>query len=169
VLVVQHMPRHFTGDFARRLDSLCALNVTEARDGDELVAGRALIAPGGVHMVLQRSGATYAVRLKDAPPVNNHRPSADVLLYSVAKAAGANAVGVVLTGMGSDGARGLLAMRQAGAHTIAQDEATSVVYGMPRAAEELGAAEDVLPLDQIAPAAIAALSEDAPLVIAPRP
>jgi two-component system chemotaxis response regulator CheB len=162
VVVVQHMPRHFTADFARRLDTLCASSVSEARDGDELVAGRVLIAPGGVHMVLQRSGATYAVRLKDAPPVNNHRPSADVLLYSVARAAGENAVGVVMTGMGSDGARGLLAMRDAGAHTIAQDEESSVVYGMPRAAREVGAAAQVLHLEKIAAAACAALSDEPP-------
>jgi two-component system chemotaxis response regulator CheB len=159
VVVVQHMPAQFTAGFATRLDSLCALQVSEARDGDELVAGRVLIAPGGMHMVLQRSGATYSVRLKDAPPVNNHRPSGDVLLYSVAKAAGKNAVGVVMTGMGSDGARGLLALRTAGAHTIAQDEGSSVVYGMPRAASELGAALQVVPLDQIAQAACLALSE----------
>jgi len=146
-VIVQHMPVQFTAEFAKRLDGLCAMRVSEATDGEEVLSGKALIAPGGRHMLLQRVGATYVVRLKDMPAVNHHRPSVDVMMHSVAKAAGANAVGVILTGMGSDGARGLLAMREAGAHTIAQDEETSIVYGMPKEAAALGGAAEVLPLE----------------------
>jgi two-component system, chemotaxis family, protein-glutamate methylesterase/glutaminase len=156
-VIAQHMPSQFTGEFARRLDSICSMHVAEAQDGDEVLAGRALIAPGGRHMLVTRVGASYIVRLKDAPAVNHHRPSVDVLLESVAKAAGANAVGVILTGMGSDGAKGLLAMRNAGAHTIAQDEATSIVFGMPKEAAALGAASEVLPLGKISASARAIL------------
>ncbi len=158
-VIVQHMPVQFTAEFAKRLDSLCAMRVAEAKDGEEVLAGKALIAPGGRHVLLQRVGATYVVRLKDMPAVNHHRPSVDVMMHSVAKAAGANAVGVILTGMGSDGAKGLLAMREAGAHTIAQDEETSIVYGMPKEAAALGGAEQVLPLDKIASAACAAVAD----------
>jgi two-component system chemotaxis response regulator CheB len=157
-VIVQHMPLQFTGEFAKRLNSLCAMNVVEATDGEEVLSGRVLIAPGGRHMLLQRVGATYVVRLKDMPAVNHHRPSVDVMMHSVAKAAGANAVGVILTGMGSDGARGLLAMREAGAHTIAQDEETSIVYGMPKEAAALGGAAQVLPLEEIAEAACTAIA-----------
>jgi two-component system chemotaxis response regulator CheB len=157
-VIVQHMPVQFTAEFAKRLNGLCAMRVTEAVDGEEVLAGKALIAPGGRHMLLQRVGATYVVRLKDLPAVNHHRPSVDVMMHSVAKAAGANAVGVILTGMGSDGAKGLLAMRTAGAHTIAQDEETSIVYGMPKEAAAVGAASEVLPLDKIARAACAAVA-----------
>ncbi len=150
IVIVQHMPAAFTAAMAARIDGLSALEVREARDGDRVIPGRALIAPGGLHMQLQRSGAQYVVTVRDGPPVNRHKPSVDVLFRSVASAAGRNAVGVILTGMGDDGARGLLDMRRAGAATAAQDEATSVVYGMPREAVRLGAAERELPLGSIA-------------------
>ena len=152
------MPAQFTAEFAKRLNGVCGMRVAEAVDGEEVLDGKALIAPGGKHMLLQRVGAAYVVRLKDLPAVNHHRPSVDVLMHSVAKAAGANAVGIILTGMGADGAKGLLAMREAGAHTIAQDEQTSIVYGMPKEAAAIGAAADVLPLESIASAAIAAIA-----------
>jgi two-component system chemotaxis response regulator CheB len=148
-VIVQHMPEHFTAAFAKRLDGLCPMNVREAQDGDAVVPGVALIAPGGRHMVLQRSGARYVARIKDGPPVHHQRPAADVLFQSVARHAGRNAVGVILTGMGADGAKGLLAMREAGAHTIAQDEASCVVFGMPKEAIKLGAACQVAPLADI--------------------
>ena len=151
VVIVQHMPESFTGPFAERLNSLCAMEVKEARDGDRVIPGRVLIAPGGRHMQLTRSGAQYMVSVKDGPLVNRHKPSVDVLFKSVAQNAGRNAVGVILTGMGDDGARGLLEMRQAGAATAAQDEATSVVFGMPKEAIRLGAAVNVLPLQSLAP------------------
>ena len=149
ILVVQHMPEYFTASFANRLDTICKIEVREAKDGDTAVPGLALIAPGGRHMLLERSGAFYQVRIKGGPMVHHQRPSVDVLFHSVAKQAGANAMGVLLTGMGSDGAEGLLAMRQSKAYTIAQDEASSVVYGMPGEAVKLGAACDVLPLSEI--------------------
>jgi len=149
-VVVQHMPPGFTEAFARRLDGLCAMNVREAKDGDDVVPGTVLIAPGDHHMLLVRSGARYAVQIKDGPPVHHQRPAVDVLFQSVARSAGKNAVGVILTGMGADGAAGLLQMRNAGAHTLAQDEATCVVFGMPKEAIKLGAAEDVVPLPQMA-------------------
>jgi two-component system, chemotaxis family, protein-glutamate methylesterase/glutaminase len=132
IVVVQHMPETFTRSFAGRLDGLCQIRVKEAADGDRILPGHALIARGNLHMEVTRSGATYAVRLVDRPPVNRHRPSVDVLFHSCARYLGANAVGVILTGMGSDGARGLRAMRDAGAFTIAQDEASCVVFGMPK-------------------------------------
>jgi two-component system chemotaxis response regulator CheB len=150
ILVVQHMPATFTAALAERLNRLCAVEVREAADGDRLVPGRVLIAPGGRHMQLRRSGAHYVVAIKDGPLVNRHKPSVDVLFKSVAIAAGRNAAGIILTGMGDDGARGLLEMRTAGAATVAQDEATSVVYGMPREATKLGAAERELPLSAMA-------------------
>ncbi len=158
-VVVQHMPEHFTKAFAKRLDSFCAMQVREARDRDEVVTGLCLVAPGDRHMVLERSGAVYLVRLKEGPMVHYQRPAVDPLFVSVARHAGVNAVGALLTGMGSDGAEGLLAMRRAGARTLAQDEQTSVVFGMPREAIKLGAAEDVLPLPQIAPAILRLLQE----------
>jgi two-component system chemotaxis response regulator CheB len=148
-VIVQHMPAHFTAAFAQRLNALCALEVREARDGDAVVPGVALIAPGGQHLVLHRSGARYVARVKEGPPVHHQRPAVDVLFQSVARQAGANAVGVLLTGMGADGAKGLLALREAGAHTIAQDEASCVVFGMPREAIRLGAAAQVLPLADV--------------------
>jgi len=156
MVLVQHMPAHFTASFAARLAQATGLDVREARDGDRLMPARVLIAPGGLHMQLRRSGAQYHVEVRDGPVVNHHRPSVDVLLRSVAQCAGRNAVGAVLTGMGDDGARGLLAMRQAGAKTLAQDEASSVVYGMPKAALECGAAERAVPLAEMGAALLAA-------------
>ncbi len=150
IAVVQHMPEVFTGAFARRLHGLCRIEVKEAEQGDRICSGRALIARGNYHLAVRRSGAHYFAELLDGPPVSRHRPSVDVLFRSAAQAAGANAVGVILTGMGGDGAQGLLEMRQAGAHTIAQDEATCVVFGMPREAIAAGAASEVLPLPNIA-------------------
>ncbi len=149
-LIVQHMPEQFTSAFAKRLDGLSPMEVREARDGDLVVPGVALLAPGNRHMVLQRSGARYLVRLNQGPQVHYQRPSVDVLFHSVAQNAGANAVGVILTGMGADGAKGMLAMRKFGAHTLAQDEASCVVFGMPREAIALGAAEHVCSLNLMA-------------------
>lgn len=150
IVLVQHMPAGFTAGFAARLAKVSGFDVLEARDGDRVYPGRVLVAPGGRHMQLRRNGAQYVVDVKDGPLVNHHRPAVDVLFRSVAQCAGRNAVGVVLTGMGDDGARGLLVMHQAGAKTMAQDEASSVVYGMPKAAFELGAVDEVLPLDKMA-------------------
>ncbi|MDH2293931.1 chemotaxis response regulator protein-glutamate methylesterase [Cobetia sp. 1AS1] len=149
ILVTQHMPPGFTRSFAERLNGLCRIAVKEAVHGERILPGHAYIAPGDAHLTLSRSGANYVVTLDQRPPVNRHRPSVDVLFDSVARVAGRNAVGVILTGMGRDGARGLLQMREAGAHTIAQDEQSCVVYGMPREAVELGAAQSVLPLSRI--------------------
>ena len=153
IVVVQHMPEKFTGAFAQRLDSLCEVEVREARHGDRVMPGRVLIAPGGRHMLLKRSGAQYVVDVIDGPPVSRHRPSVDVLFRSAARFAGRNAVGVIMTGMGDDGARGLKEMHDAGAWTVAQDEASCVVYGMPKEAVKLGGVDKVLPLTDI-PAAI---------------
>jgi len=150
-VIVQHMPEHFTASFASRLDSLCAMQVREARTGDSVISGVALIAAGGKHLLLRRDGARYCVEVKDGPPVNRHKPSVDVLFRSVAMSAGRNAVGVILTGMGGDGAKGLKEMRDAGARTVAQDEASCVVFGMPRVAIETGGVEEVLPLERIGP------------------
>lgn len=158
-VITQHMPAGFTKTFAERLDRVSALEVREACDGDLLVPGLALVAPGGRHLLVQRSGARYSARIKDGPPVHHQRPSVDVLFGSVAHAAGGNAVGVILTGMGADGAQGLLEMRDAGAHTLAQDEASCVVFGMPKAAIDLEAAERVVPLDGMAAAVIRALKD----------
>ncbi len=149
VVIVQHMPENFTRSFAERLNQECAMEVLEAKDGDSVHPGRALIAPGNYHMILNRSGAKYFVRVKKGPLVNRHRPSVEVLFKSVAKYAGANAIGVIMTGMGADGARGILEMKENGAYTIAQDEKTSVVFGMPNEAIKLGAIEKVRPLDKI--------------------
>ena len=152
IVVVQHMPEKFTAMFAQRLDQVCALEVLEAQDGQRVIPGRVLIAPGGRHMTLRRSGAQYLVEVRDGPPVNRHRPSVDVLFRSVARCAGRNALGVIMTGMGDDGARGLREMFDAGAQTIAQDEASSVVFGMPKEAIRLGAASRILALQSIGPA-----------------
>lgn len=152
IAVVQHMPEKFTATFAERLNSVCALEVREAHDGDRLIPGLVLIAPGGRHMQVRRSGAQYHVEVRDGPPVNRHRPSVDVLFRSVAQCAGRNALGIILTGMGDDGARGLKDMHDAGARTVAQDEASSVVYGMPKEAVKLGAVDRNLPLNDIGPA-----------------
>ena len=154
VVVVQHMPEQFTGAFAELLDGLARISVREARDGDRVRAGRALIAPGNRHMRLARAGDAYTIRLGADAPVRRHRPSVDVLFNSCAETAGARAIGIIMTGMGDDGAGGLLAMRRAGARTLAQDEATSVVFGMPRAAISLDAAEQVLPLGRLADTAL---------------
>ncbi len=149
IVVVQHMPERFTAAFAERLDSLCEIRVREAKTGDRVIPGQALIAPGGKHLVVKRSGAQYHVDVVGAPPVNRHCPSVDVLFRSVANAAGANARGVIMTGMGDDGARGLLEMREAGAHTFAQDEESCVVFGMPKEAIRMGAVERVVSLKEI--------------------
>jgi two-component system, chemotaxis family, protein-glutamate methylesterase/glutaminase len=150
VVVVQHMPEGFTAQFARRLDSLCRIHVKEAASGESVLPGQALIARGGTHLLLKRSGARYYVELKDGPLVSRHRPSVDVLFRSTARYAGKNALGVILTGMGDDGARGMREMRDAGAFNIAQDEATCVVYGMPHEAVKQGAVDRTLPLERIA-------------------
>ncbi|MDY7575518.1 chemotaxis response regulator protein-glutamate methylesterase [Actimicrobium sp. CCI2.3] len=150
IVVVQHMPEKFTALFANRLNTLCAIEVREARHGDRVMPGRALIAPGGLHMRLTRSGAYYQVEVLDGPPVNRHKPSVDVLFKSVAQVAGRNALGIIMTGMGDDGARGLRDMHDAGAPTVGQDEASCVVYGMPREAVKLGAVDVEMPLDRIA-------------------
>lgn len=149
IVVVQHMPEKFTASFAKRLDGLCEISVKEASHNDRVLPGTALIAPGGKHMVLKRSGAQYHVEVIDGPLVNRHKPSVDVLFRSVAKVAGKNALGIIMTGMGDDGARGLKEIRDTGAHTVAQDEKSCVVFGMPKEAIALGAAEKVMPLNNI--------------------
>ena len=149
VVIVQHMPEMFTKSFAKRLNELCAITVIEAENGDSVIRGRALIAPGNKHMLLRRSGARYYVEVSDGPLVNRHRPSVDVLFRSTAQFAGRNSVGIIMTGMGDDGARGLLEMKQAGAHTIAQDEKSCVVFGMPKEAIKLNAVDKTLPLEMI--------------------
>ncbi|HVI50200.1 MAG TPA: chemotaxis response regulator protein-glutamate methylesterase [Candidatus Sulfotelmatobacter sp.] len=150
IVVVQHMPETFTAAFARRLDGLCEVSVREAKDGDTVLRGHVLIAPGNRHMLLQRSGARYFVAIKDGPLVSRHRPSVDVLFRSAAHCAGANAVGILMTGMGDDGANGLLEMRRSGAFTIAQDEKSCVVFGMPKEAIQRGAVEKVIGLNSMA-------------------
>jgi two-component system chemotaxis response regulator CheB len=154
IAVVQHMPEVFTAQFARRLDQTCRIEVKEAETNDRLVPGRALVAPGNRHLVIRRSGALYFADVVDGPPVSLHRPSVNVLFRSAARAAGPNAVGVILTGMGDDGAEGLAEMKAAGARTVAQDEATSVVFGMPKEAILLGGVDEVLPLPRIAAAVL---------------
>jgi two-component system chemotaxis response regulator CheB len=149
IIITQHMPQYITKHFAERLDNLAQINVHEAQDGESVLPGIALVAPGNQHLLLRRSGARYYVQVKDGPLVNRHRPSVDVMFRSVAMAAGKNAIGVILTGMGCDGAKGLLEMKRAGARTIAQDEASSIVFGMPKVAIELGGVEDVLALQDI--------------------
>ena len=148
-LIVQHMPEQFTASFAKRLDQISQMEVREARDSDPVGLGVALVAPGNQHMLLQQSGTGYLVRVKTGPAVNHHRPSVDVLFQSVARSAGSSAVGVLLTGMGADGAKGLLAMHEKGAYTLAQDEQTCVVFGMPKEAIKLGAVDDVIPIQHI--------------------
>jgi two-component system, chemotaxis family, protein-glutamate methylesterase/glutaminase len=150
IVIVQHMPSHFTAAFAARLNSMCRIEVREAKHNDRVVPGCALIAPGGRHLLLMRSGAQYHLEIKDGPPVSRHRPSVDVLFRSAAKCAGANALGIIMTGMGDDGARGLKEMRDAGARTVAQDEASCVVFGMPKEAIRLDAVERIAPLDELA-------------------
>ena len=158
IIVTQHMPERFTKTFADRLNSLCRIAVKEAEDGDSVLPGHALIAPGNYHMTLTRSGARYNVRLSQDPPVNRHRPSVDVMFDSVAQYAGQNAIGVILTGMGGDGAKALLEMKRKGAFTIAQDEASCVVFGMPKEAIKLGAVDKILPLSHIPSAVLAHVS-----------
>lgn len=150
VAVVQHMPEKFTASFAKRLDERCAVSVKEAEDNDSILPGRVLIAPGNRHMLVKRAGARYFVEIKDGPLVTRHRPSVDVLFRSASRYAGKNAVGVIMTGMGDDGAQGMLEMKEAGAYTIAQDEASCVVFGMPKEAIARGGVDLILPLDQIA-------------------
>jgi len=157
IVIVQHMPERFTAMFAARLDSLCALEVREARNGDMVQPGRALVAPGGRHMLLARSGSHYSVQVVDGPLVSRHRPSVDALFNSCAKVAGRNAVGVIMTGMGDDGARGLKEMHDAGAHTIAEDESTCAVFGTPGEAIKLGGVDQVLPLERIPDAILKAV------------
>jgi two-component system chemotaxis response regulator CheB len=149
IMIVQHMPEKFTRSFADRLNKLCKIQVKEAEPGDSVISGRALIAPGNKHMALQRSGARYFAEILDGPLVNRHKPSADVLFRSAATYAGKNSIGIIMTGMGSDGAKGLLEMKQAGAGTIAQDEASCVVFGMPKEAIKLNAVDRILPLEKI--------------------
>ena len=149
IVVVQHMPAKFTTSFAERLDSLCAINVKEAEDGDSVTNGKALIAPGNYHMLFRRSGARYYAQIKNGPLVHHQRPAVDVLFKSVADYAGGNAIGIILTGMGADGADGLLKMREAGARTIAQDEQSCVVFGMPKEAIKRGGAEKVVSLEHV--------------------
>jgi two-component system chemotaxis response regulator CheB len=151
VVITQHMPAGFTKSYAARLDSLCRISVAEARDGERILPGHAYIAPGGVaHLSVERSGANYIARLTESEPVNRHRPSVEVLFKSAARVAGPNAVGIMLTGMGADGARAMKEMRDAGSYNLVQDEASCVVFGMPREAIAAGAANEILPLNQIA-------------------
>jgi two-component system chemotaxis response regulator CheB len=157
ILITQHMPENFTRSFAERLDRLCKISVSEARDGERILPGHAFVAPGHSHLLLKRSGANYVTALSQAPPVNRHRPAVDVLFRSAARVAGANVIGVILTGMGKDGAAGMLEMKNAGAHTIAQDEASCVVFGMPKEAIALGGVDEIVPLGDIAGHAWAAL------------
>jgi two-component system chemotaxis response regulator CheB len=156
ILIVQHIPPVFSRAFAARLDRICKIRVKEAEDGDDVLPGQALVAPGDFHMLLRKQGVSQRVEVRSGPRICYQRPAVDVLFRSVAEIAGAGSIGVLLTGMGSDGAMGLLKMRQAGARTIAQDEATCVVYGMPREAVMVGAVEQVLPVSEIASAISAA-------------
>jgi two-component system chemotaxis response regulator CheB len=156
IVIVQHMPEVFTAAFAQRLNQTCRIAVKEAADGDRVIDGRALIAPGNRHMLIRRDGAEYRIQLNDGPLVSRHRPSVDVLFRSVAQSAGANAIGVILTGMGNDGATGLFEMRTAGAVTFAQDEASCAVFGMPREAIARGGVQSIHSLGAIAPAILAA-------------
>lgn len=162
IMIVQHMPEMFTGSFARRLDGICRVRVKEAADGERVQAGHAYLAPGHSHLSVRRSGGAYYCELSKAAPVNRHRPSVDVLFHSAAEALGANALGVILTGMGKDGALGLLAMRRAGAYTIAQDQASCVVYGMPREAVVVGAVDEVASLREIPARMLAQLRQREP-------
>uniref|UniRef100_UPI0028AB4A4D chemotaxis protein CheB n=1 Tax=Shinella sp. TaxID=1870904 RepID=UPI0028AB4A4D len=156
IVIVQHMPEKFTAAFAKRLNSLCEVEVKEAVHGDPVLRGHVLIAPGDRHMMLERQGARYHVAVREGPLVSRHRPSVDVLFRSAARAAGANAMGVIMTGMGDDGARGMAEMHQAGAYTVAQDEASSIVFGMPKEAIAHGGVDKILPLDQLAREILAA-------------
>ena len=165
IMIVQHMPEGFTRSFAQRLDNLCAIRVKEAEHGERVMPGHAYIAPGHSHMLLARSGANYIAELDQGPPVNRHRPSVEVLFRSAARFAGRNAIGIMLTGMGKDGALGMLAMREAGSWNIAQDEASCVVFGMPREAIAVGAAHDIAPLREIAQRTLTQLSSTGPRAV----
>lgn len=154
IVIVQHMPEGFTSSFANRMDSICRISVKEAKNNDTVIRGRALIAPGNYHILLKRSGARYFVEVREGPLVSRHRPSVDVLFRSAARYAGRNTVGVIMTGMGDDGARGMLEMKECGAYNIAQDEETCIVFGMPHEAIKLGAVDMVLPIDTIAGAVL---------------
>ncbi len=158
IVIVQHMPENFTRAFAQRLDGICGISVKEAENNDTVIRGRALIAPGNHHMLLKRSGARYYIEIKEGPLVNRHRPSVDVLFRSAARYAGKNSIGVIMTGMGDDGAKGMLEMKEAGAFTIAQDEESSVVFGMPKKAIELNAVDKIAALEEIPRVIIKALS-----------
>jgi two-component system chemotaxis response regulator CheB len=159
ILITQHMPERFTKTWAERLNSLSRLSVKEAEDGDSVLPGHVLVAPGNYHMTLVRSGARYSVKISQGEPVNRHRPSVDAMFDSVAQYAGANTVGVILTGMGGDGAKGMLKMKQAGAYTIAQDESSCVVFGMPKEAIKLGGVDKILPLTEISAAIVTYVSK----------
>ena len=161
VVITQHMPPGFTRSYAARLDSLCRIRVAEAKDGERILPGHAYVAPGGMHLTVERSGANYVARVQDGDPVNRHKPSVEVLFKSAAQAVGPNAIGVMLTGMGADGALAMREMLDAGSYNIVQDEASCVVFGMPREAIAAGAASDVLPLTEIAPRVIARLRSTA--------
>lgn len=158
IIITQHMPERFTKHFAERLDHICQIRVKEAKDGDTVLPGQALIAPGSFHMELRRSGAKYQVVINQNPPVNRHRPSVDVMFRSVAQFAGKNSLGVILTGMGNDGAAGMFEMKQAGAYTLAQDEDSCVVFGMPKEAIKAGGVDKILPLSEIPAAMLAQVS-----------
>ena len=158
-VITQHMPQSFTKSFAQRLDSICKMNVHEAQDGERILPGNAYIAPGDKHMQIVRSGADYRVKLDDGPLVSGHKPAVDVMFDSLAKVVGKNAVATILTGMGKDGAKGLLALSQAGAITMAQDEASCVVYGMPRVAVEMGGTKHIIPLDKMSKALTKAVEQ----------
>jgi two-component system chemotaxis response regulator CheB len=160
ILIAQHMPEAFTKSFAARLDGLCKMTVREGEHNERVLPGHVYIAPGHSHMLVKRSGANYVIELSQADPVNHHRPSVEVLFRSAAQHVGANATGVMLTGMGKDGAMGMLEMRNAGAYNFAQDEATCVVYGMPRAAVEVGAVHEILPINEIAGRVLGRLVRD---------
>ena len=161
VVITQHMPPGFTKSYAARLDSLCKIRVAEARDGERILPGHAYIAPGGLHLSVERSGANYIARVQDGEPVNRHKPSVEVLFKSAARVVGPNALALMLTGMGADGAKAMKEMRDAGSYNVVQDEATCVVFGMPREAIAAGAAHEVLPLTQIAPKLIERLRSTA--------
>lgn len=158
ILVAQHMPELFTKSFAERLDKLCSMQVTEAEQHEDIVAGRVYLAPGHSHLLLERVAGKYRTALSQDPPVNRHRPSVEVLFRSAAKLLGANAIGVILTGMGKDGAAGMLEMKQEGAYNFAQDEASCVVFGMPREAIALGAVDEIVPLPKMAERVLARLA-----------
>jgi len=165
VVITQHMPAGFTTSYSKRLDGLCRIRVKEATDGERVLPGHAYIAPGGLHLSVERSGANYIARVRDGEPVNRHKPSVEVLFQSAARVVGPNAVGIMLTGMGGDGAKAMREMREAGSFNVCQDEATCVVFGMPREAIQHGAAHEVLPLQQIAPRVIDHLRSTAGLAL----